>query len=180
MLFDEFYIKSLVGSIPDWPRKGVNFRDITPVFNNPRALRMVADCFVQRYVDLEFSHVAAVDARGFLVGSIIAYALNKPLILVRKKGKLPPPVHSQTFDMDYGHTTLEIQPNCCKEGDLIVIFDDLIATGHTVLATSKLVQACGGRVIEAAAIIDLPDLQGSALLQDSDIPVFTLCAFEGT
>lgn len=177
MLFDEFYIKSLIRTVPDWPRTGVTFFDITPVFHSPRALRMVADSFIQRYVDEQFSHVAAVDARGFLVGSIIAYALNKPLILVRKKDKLPPPVSSQHFSMEYGQSTLEIQPHCCKKGDRVVIFDDLIATGHTLLATSQLLRAVGAKIIEAAAIIDLPDLQGSAVLQDSDIPVFALCAF---
>lgn len=179
MVFDEFYIKSLVRAIPDWPRRGVTFRDITPVFSNPRALRMVTDSFVQRYVDVEFSQVAAIDARGFLVGSIVAYALNKPLILVRKKDKLPPPILHRDFTMEYGSAALEVQKGCCEPGDRIVVFDDLIATGHTILTASQLLAECGGRVVEAAAIIDLPDLQGSALLQDSEIPVFALCAFEG-
>ena len=179
MVFDEFYIKSLVRSVPDWPRSGITFRDITPVFGNPRALRMVADTFIQRYVDLEFTRVAAIDARGFLVGSVIAYALNKPLILVRKKDKLPPPTLHQDFVMEYGRTSLEIQADCCEPDDRIVVFDDLIATGHTILAASQMLREAGGRIVEAAAIIDLPDLQGSALLQDSEIPVFTLCAFEG-
>ncbi len=179
MVFDEFYIKSLVRPVPDWPRTGVTFRDITPVFHNPRALRMVADSFIQRYVDVAFDHVAAIDARGFLVGSIIAYALNKPLILVRKKDKLPPPTLHQEFTMEYGNACLEVRKDCCEQGDRIVLFDDLIATGHTILAASQLLRECGGRVIEAAAIIDLPDLQGSALVQDSEIPVFALCAFEG-
>lgn len=178
MVFDEFYIKSLVRAVPDWPRKGVTFRDITPVFQNPKALRMVADCFIQRYVDADITHVAAIDARGFLVGSIVAYALNHPLVLVRKKGKLPPETFSHTYDMEYGHATLEIHRDACAAGARVLVFDDLIATGGTIIATSNLFRKLGAEVSEAAAIIDLPDLQGSMRLQEADIPVYTLCAFE--
>ena len=179
MLFDEFQIKSLIREVPDWPRPGVTFRDLTPVFQNPRAFRMVADSFVQRYVDTEVEHIAAIDARGFLIGSTVAYALNLPLILVRKKGKLPPPVHSRTFEMEYGNSTLEVRPDCCGEGDRVLLFDDLIATGNTILSACMLFQELGAQVVEAAAVIDLPDLQGSMRLQVADIPVYTLCAFEG-
>ena len=102
MIFDEYYIKSLIRSVPDWPTPGVVFRDITPLFRSPKAQRMVIDSFIQRYVEAEFSHIAAVEARGFLVGSIIAYELNKPLVLFRKQGKLPTETIAEEYTIEYG------------------------------------------------------------------------------
>lgn len=178
MIFDEFSIKSLIRPVPDFPKPGVVFRDITPIFQSPRALRMVADSFIQRYVENDFSHIAAMDARGFLIGSIIAYELNKPLILFRKQGKLPTEVLSESYQTEYGEALLEVQADSLCEGDSVLIFDDLIATGGTLLAAARLVRRMGARVHEAAAIIDLPELGGSQKLQDSGIAVFCLTAFE--
>lgn len=178
MLFDEFFIKSLVRAVPDWPRKGVVFRDIAPVYQNPKALRMVVDSLVQRYIDAQFSHVAAVDARGFPIGAIIAYELNRPLILVRKQGKLPPKTISQSYQMEYDHQSLEISADACRKGDSVLMVDDLIATGGTLLSASMLIRELGATVFEIAAMIDLPDLGGSTVLGEADIPVYTLCAFE--
>ena len=178
MIFDEFAIKSLIRPVPDFPKPGVVFRDITPLFQSPRALRMVVDSFIQRYVETEFSHIAAMDARGFLFGSIMAYELNKPLILFRKQGKLPAEVLAESYQTEYGEALLEVHADSLCEGDRVLIFDDLIATGGTLLAAARLVKRLGAQVYEAAAIIDLPELGGSRKLQDMGIPTFTLTAFE--
>jgi adenine phosphoribosyltransferase len=178
MIFDEFAIKSLIRPVPDFPKPGVVFRDITPLFQSPRALRMVVDSFIQRYVETEFSHIAAMDARGFLFGSIMAYELNKPLILFRKQGKLPAEVLAESYQTEYGEALLEVHADSLCEGDRVLIFDDLIATGGTLLAAARLVKRLGAQVHEAAAIIDLPELGGSRKLQDMGIPTFTLTAFE--
>ncbi|MEX6502751.1 adenine phosphoribosyltransferase [Pseudomonas zhanjiangensis] len=177
MIFDEFTIKTLIQRVPNFPKAGVTFRDITPLLQSPRALRMVADSFIQRYVEADFSHVGAVDARGFLIGSIIAYELNKPLILFRKEGKLPGEVLSEGYQTEYGQSQLQVQADSLCEGDKILIFDDLIATGGTLLAAAQLVRRMGASIYEAAAIIDLADLGGSQRLQDIGIATFTLTAF---
>ncbi|MCX4030027.1 adenine phosphoribosyltransferase [Endozoicomonas sp. SM1973] len=177
MIFDEYYIKSLIRNVPDWPSPGVMFRDITPLFKSPKAQRMVVDSFIQRYVDADFTHIGAMEARGFLLGSVISYELNKPLVLFRKQGKLPAKTIAEEYDIEYGKAVLEIQHDAFESGASILLVDDLIATGGTLLAAATLTRQLGGSIYEAAAIIDLPDLGGSQKLQDSDIPVYTLCAF---
>ena len=177
MIFDEFSIKTLIRPVADFPKPGVVFRDITPLFQSPRALRMVADSFIQRYVEADFSHIGAMDARGFLIGSIIAYELNKPLVLFRKQGKLPADVLSEGYQTEYGEAFLEVHNDSLCEGDSVLIFDDLIATGGTLIAAANLVRRMRASVFEAAAIIDLPELGGSQKLQDAGIATFTLTAF---
>lgn len=177
MIFDEFSIKTLIRPVPDFPKPGVIFRDITPLFQSSRALRLVADSFIQRYVEAEFSHIGAMDARGFLIGSIIAYELNKPLVLFRKQGKLPADVLSEGYQTEYGEAFLEVHADSLCEGDSVLVFDDLIATGGTLIAAANLVRRMGADVFEAAAIIDLPELGGSQKLQDAGIATFTLTAF---
>ncbi|TBU72025.1 adenine phosphoribosyltransferase [Pseudomonas daroniae] len=177
MIFDEFSIKTLIRPVVDFPKPGVVFRDITPLFQSPRALRMVIDSLIQRYVEADFSHVGAMDARGFLIGSIIAYELNKPLVLFRKQGKLPADVLSQGYQTEYGEAFLEVHADSLCEGDKVLIVDDLIATGGTLLAAVQLVKRMGASLHEAAAIIDLPELGGSRKLQDMGIPTYSLTAF---
>lgn len=177
MIFDEFDIKTLIRPVVDFPKPGVVFRDITPLFQSPRALRLVVDSFIQRYVEAEFSHIAAMDARGFLIGSIVAYELNKPLVLFRKQGKLPADVLAQGYQTEYGEAFLEVHSDSLCDGDKVLILDDLIATGGTLLAATALVRRMGASVFEAAAIIDLPELGGSQRLQDIGIPTFSLTAF---
>ena len=164
MIFDEFTLKSQIRAVPDFPKPGVVFRDITPLFQSPRALRMTVDSFVQRYIEADFSHIGAMDARGFLIGSAVAYALNKPLVLFRKQGKLPADALAEGYQTEYGEAFLEVHADSLCEGDSVLIFDDLIATGGTLLAAASLVRRLGARVFEAAAIIDLPELGGSTRL----------------
>lgn len=179
MSYDECYVKSVIRTIPDWPEPGVQFRDITPLFKDPKALRMISDAFIQRYIDSEITHIASIDARGFLISSIMAYHLNIPLVLVRKKGKLPGETIHQEYALEYGSAAVEMQLDAVKEGDNVLIFDDLIATGGTILAACTLVKELGANITEAAALIDLPDLQGSTRIQETGVPVHTLLAFEG-
>jgi adenine phosphoribosyltransferase len=179
MSYDEFYVKSVIRTLPDWPEPGVMFRDITPIFKDPKALRMVANAFIQRYMDTEVTHIACIDARGFLLASIMAYEMQLPLVLVRKKGKLPGETIHEEYTLEYGTSVVEMQKDAVSAGDKVLVFDDLIATGGTILAACTLIKKLGAEVIESAAMIDLPDLQGSARIQDAGIPVFTLLAYEG-
>ncbi|WP_261844589.1 adenine phosphoribosyltransferase [Aliamphritea ceti] len=179
MSFDECYIKSVMRTIPDWPEEGIMFRDITPLFKDPKALRMISDAFIQRYIDSDITHIASIDARGFLIGSIMAYQLNIPLVLVRKKGKLPGATISQEYKLEYGSATVEMQADAVTKGDNVLIFDDLIATGGTVLAASTIIKELGASVAEVATLINLPDLQGSRKIQEAGIPVFSLMSYEG-
>ncbi len=177
MIFDEFAIKSLILPIPDFPNPGNVFRDISPVYQSPKATRMVVDSLVQRYVESDFTHVGAIEARGFLLGAIVAYELNKPLVLFRKQGKLPANVISEPYDANYEQSLLEIQEDSLKEGDKVLLLDDIIASGATFLAAARLIRRLKADIYEVAAIVDLPELKGSELLQDINIPTFTLTAF---
>lgn len=177
MVTDAFCLKSLIRPVPDFPKPGVIFRDITPLFQSPRALRHVADSFIERYVEADFSHIGAMDARGFLIGAVIAHQLNKPLILFRKQGKLPAEVIAEGYQTEYGEAYLEVHADSLCEGDSVLIFDDLIATGGTLIAAANLVRRMGAQVFEAAAIIDLPELGGSQRLQAMGIPTFALTSF---
>jgi adenine phosphoribosyltransferase len=178
MTFDEFSFKSLIRPVVDFPKPGVIFRDITPLFQSPKATRQIMDSFVQRYIEADFTHVGAMDARGFLIGSIIAYELNKPLILFRKQGKLPADVLSEAYQTEYGQAYLEVHADSLCDGDSVVMFDDLIATGGTLIAAANLIRRMGARIHEAAAIIDLPELGGSQRLEAMQIPTFCLTRFE--
>lgn len=177
MIFDQLSIKSLIRPVVDFPKPGVIFRDITPLFQSPKALRLVIDSFIQRYIDAEFTHVGAMDARGFLIGSIVAYELNKPLVLFRKQGKLPADVLAEAYQTEYGEALLEVHADSLCDGDSVVMFDDLIATGGTLVAAANLIRRMGAKVHEAAAIIDLPELGGSKRLRDMEIPTFCLTQF---
>lgn len=178
MIFDEFSIKSLIRAVPDFPKAGVTFRDITPIFQSPRITRLVIDSLAQRYIDADCSHIGVMDARGFLLGSTLAYTLNKPLILFRKRGKLPADVLSEAYQTEYGEAFLEVHSDSLCEGDSLLLVDDLIATGGTLIAAAILARRMGARVHEAAAIIDLPELGGSQRLEDAGIPTFSLTRFD--
>lgn len=173
------YIKSQIRTVPDWPEKGVMFRDITPIFQDAKALRGAMDMFVHRYMDMDIDVIAGIDARGFLLGVTIAYELNLPFVPVRKKGKLPWKTISEKYDLEYGSAEIELNEDACKKGDRVVIFDDLIATGGTMIAAANLVKKLGGTVVETACLVDLPDLKGSKKIEELGIPVFSVCEFEG-
>ena len=156
------YIRRTIRSVPDWPQPGVIFRDITPVLQDPRAFRVLIDLFVYRYMRQRLDLVAGVDARGFIVGSVLAYELNLGFVPVRKQGKLPYPTVAEEYSLEYGNAAVEMHTDSVRTGQRVLLVDDLIATGGTMLAAIKLLQRLGANVVEAAAIIDLPDLGGSA------------------
>nr|WP_298251045.1 adenine phosphoribosyltransferase [uncultured Halomonas sp.] len=171
------YIKSVIRTVPDWPNPGVNFRDITPLLQNSAAFRKLVDSFVHRYQEMDIDAVAAIDARGFIVGAPLAYELGCSFVPVRKKGKLPFRTISETYTLEYGEAEVELHSDAFRRGDRILIVDDLIATGGTMLAAAKLISRSGGQVVETATIVDLPDLGGSQRIRESDYGVFAVCSF---
>ena len=168
------FVRSSIRSIPDWPKPGVMFRDITPVLQDPRCFRALIDIFVYRYMRTRLDLVAGVDARGFILGSVIAYELNLGFVPIRKKGKLPFDTVGEDYELEYGQASVEIHTDAVKPGQRVLLVDDLIATGGTLLAASRLLHRLGANVVEAAAIIDLPDLGGSKVVRESGLPVFSL------
>jgi adenine phosphoribosyltransferase len=173
------YIRSHIRTVPDWPHPGVQFRDITPLLSNPRVFRVLIDQFVHRYFDSKPDAIAGLDARGFIIGSVLAYELNIGFIPIRKKGKLPFTTVQESYELEYGSASVEIHTDAAAAGDRIVLIDDLIATGGTMLAGARLLQRLGATVIEGAAIVDLPELGGSKRLRDSGLPLFTMVDFSG-
>ncbi|MEK9802414.1 MAG: adenine phosphoribosyltransferase [Curvibacter sp.] len=175
------YLRSHIRTVPDWPAPGVQFRDITPLLQNPRVFRVLIDAFVHRYMDpaLRPDVVAGLDARGFILGSVIAYELAVGFVPIRKKGKLPYTTVEETYELEYGSATVELHTDAVRPGDRVLLVDDLIATGGTMMAGKKLLEKLGGRVIEGAAIVDLPELGGSARLRQAGLPLFTLLDFSG-
>lgn len=173
------YIRTRVRTIPDWPIEGVQFRDITPLLQNPATFRRLVDCFVHRYYEHDIDVLACIDARGFIIGGALAYELSTSLVPIRKKGKLPFDTVSETYTLEYGTAEVELHKDAIHTGHKVLLLDDLIATGGTMLAAATLIQRQGGKIVEAAAIIDLPDLGGSRKLQHAGIDVFSICEFEG-
>jgi len=173
------YIRSHIRTVPDWPAPGVQFRDITPLLSNPRVFRVLIDQFVHRYFDTRPSAIAGLDARGFIIGSVLAYELNVGFVPIRKKGKLPFTTVQESYELEYGSASVEMHTDAVRHGERVVLIDDLIATGGTMLAGMRLLQRLGAHVIEGAAIVDLPELQGSARLRAAGLPLFTLVDFAG-
>lgn len=170
-------IRRTIRSIPDWPRPGVMFRDITPLLQDPRTFRVLIDLFVYRYMRQRLDLVAGVDARGFIIGSVLAYELNLGFVPVRKSGKLPFRTVAEEYTLEYGNSSVEMHTDAVRTGQRVLLVDDLIATGGTMLAAIKLLQRLGANVVEAAAIVDLPDLGGSGKIAATGTPLFTVCSY---
>ena len=177
---DAITLKSKIRTVRDWPKPGVNFRDVTTLFQDAGAFQATVDALAAATAPLRADLVAAVDARGFILGGVLAYKLGKPFVLVRKKGKLPYETVTQSYTLEYGTATIEVHADACRPGDRVVIVDDLIATGGTLLAATKLFRALHGEVVGIVAIIDLPELGGSRRLAEAGLTVTTLCAFSET
>jgi adenine phosphoribosyltransferase len=173
------YIREHIRTVPNWPAPGVMFRDITPLLSNPRVFRVLIDQFVHRYFDRKPDVIAGLDARGFIIGSVVAYELGLGFVPIRKKGKLPFTTVEESYELEYGSATVEMHTDAVKAGDRVVLIDDLIATGGTMMAGRRLLERLGAAVLEGAAIVDLPELGGSQKLRDSGLPLFTLVDFEG-
>jgi adenine phosphoribosyltransferase len=171
------FLKSRVRTVRDWPKPKVNFRDVTTLFGDADAFRAIVRAFAIECSRLHVNRIAAVDARGFILGGAVAYETHTPFVLVRKKGKLPFRTIAADYALEYGSATIEIHADACQPGDRVLIADDLIATGGTLLAAAKLFRTLGAEVVAVAAVIDLPELGGSARLRADQLAVHTLCEF---
>ena len=165
--------------IPNWPEEGILFHDITPILQSPQYFRLLVDLLVYRYMDQKVDVVAGLDARGFIIGAALAYQLNVGFVPIRKKGKLPFDTVSQSYALEYGEATVEIHTDAIKPGARVLLVDDLVATGGTMLAGVELIRKLGGEVIEAAAILEFTDLDGGKKIRESGAPLFTLCQNKG-
>lgn len=170
-------LKEKIRAVPHWPIDPVTFRDITTLLQDPEAFKWSCDKLYERYKDLGVEKVVGIDARGFLFGAVLAYKLDVGFAPVRKKGKLPPPVISQEYTLEYGSNVVEMSQDGVRQGEKVVIVDDLIATGGTAAAAINLVEKMGGDILECAFVIDLPDLNGKEKLNGHN--VFSLVEFEG-
>jgi len=174
-------IKSKIRTIPNYPKKGIMFRDITTLIKDPVGFRLVIDSLTQRYInaDFNFDTIVGIESRGFIIGSALAYTLGKGFIPIRKKGKLPAEVVVQEYDLEYGTDRIEIHKDALKKGERVIVVDDLLATGGTALAAAALVEKLGGVVVEMAFVVDLPDVGGKKKILDKGYNVFALTEFEG-
>ncbi len=177
--YDIEYLREHIRTVPDWPAPGVMFRDITPLVQEPKCLRILTDAFVHRYMDQGIKYVAGIDARGFIIGAIVAHEINAGFVPIRKKGKLPFKTLHQDYVLEYGSASIEIHVDACQPGDRVLLIDDLIATGGTMLAAAQLLERLGADVVDCTAILDLPDLGGSARLKAAGFGVHALMDFPG-
>ena len=169
-------IKSKIRTIPNFPKQGIMFRDVTTALKDPQAFRYIIDTFVQRYANKGIDKVVGIESRGFILAGALAHQLNVGFVPVRKPGKLPAEKDSVEYELEYGKDKLEIHTDAIKHGDVVLIVDDLIATGGTAKAAITLVEKQGGTVFECAFVIDLPELSGAQKLGK---PSFSLVAFDG-
>ena len=170
-------LKDYVTTIPDFPKPGIMFRDITTVVSSPEGLKMSIDQMVNQLKNIDFDLVAGSESRGFVFGTPVAYALGKGFVLVRKKGKLPRETISQEYDLEYGTATLEMHKDAVKPGDRVVIVDDLIATGGTTEAMIKMIERLGGKVVKICFVMELAGLGGRDRLKGYDVT--SLIRYEG-
>ena len=173
------HIEDLVRSIPDYPKAGVIFRDITTLLQNPAGFRRAVDELVQPFAGSDISSVAGIEARGFILGGAVAHQLSVGFVAVRKKGKLPWQTMSQTYQLEYGTDEIEIHIDSIAPGDRVLIVDDLIATGGTAQAAIRLLERAGAVIVGCSFIIDLPDLGGTKALNQGNYPIHTLMDFAG-
>ncbi|MBI5740432.1 MAG: adenine phosphoribosyltransferase [Nitrospirae bacterium] len=174
-------IKSKIRTIPDHPKKGIMFRDITTLIKDPVGFRLVIDNFTQRYVrgDIDFDLIVGIEARGFIIGGALSYTLGKGFVPVRKVGKLPAEVVRHEYQLEYGTDTVEIHKDAISQGMKVLLVDDLLATGGTALAAAALIEKLGGTVAEMAFIVNLPDVGGEKRLKAKGYNVCCLTEFEG-
>jgi adenine phosphoribosyltransferase len=170
-------LKRSIRTIPDFPKKGIMFRDITTLLQNPKAFKLACDQFYARYKDRKIDAVVGIESRGFVFGAVLAYLLGASFVPVRKPGKLPFATLKEKYDLEYGSNIVEIHTDAIRKGQRVLIADDLIATGGTAQATIKLVEALGGKVVECCFVVELPELKGREKLKGH--PVFNLVEFEG-
>ncbi len=172
-------LKKYIRSIPDYPKKGILFRDITTLIKDPEAFKFSVDKIIEISKKIKFDKVSAIDSRGFVFASAVSYLLKKPLILLRKKNKLPADRYSVDFKLEYGEATIEVHKDSIKKNERILIIDDLIATGGTAEAAAKLIETSGGSVAGFIFVINLFDLPGNDLLKKKSYFTESLIEFPG-
>ena len=170
-------LEEYVKSIPDFPEKGIIFRDVTSVLQDPDGLKLAIDSMIKLLDGVEFDVIAGAESRGFIFGAPIAYAMGKPFVLIRKKGKLPCETVSASYDLEYGSAEIEMHKDAVKPGQKVVLVDDLIATGGTIEAGAKLVEELGGEVVKMIFLMELAGLNGREKLKDYDIA--SVICYEG-
>lgn len=173
------YIKSVVKTVPDYPKPGIMFRDVTSVLEDHKAFSSCISLLLEKYQSMNFDKVAGTEARGFLFGAPLAIEMGIGFVPVRKPNKLPREVVSESYELEYGMDTLEIHKDAIKPGDKVLLIDDLLATGGTIGASAKLIRSLGGEVEHAGFVIGLPDLGGREKLEALGIDSFTICEFDG-
>ena len=172
-------LKEFIRSIPDYPKKGILFRDITTLIKNEKAFKYTIDQIVERSKKIKFDKIAAIESRGFVFASAVSYILKKPFVMLRKKNKLPSDVHSVDFELEYGTATIEIHKDSINENDSVLIIDDLIATGGTAEAAAKLIEISKGKVAAFIFVINLFDLNGCNNLTKKGYKIENLIEFPG-
>jgi len=169
-------LKRVIRNIPDFPKKGILFRDITPLLEDRYTFRKVIDIFAEYYKDREIDKIVSAEARGFIFSGALSYILDAGIVLVRKPGKLPYKVVKEDYELEYGKNTFEVHCDAIKKGEKVLVFDDLLATGGTASAICRLVERLGGEVISVAFLIELESLKGREKLKDYDI--YTLLKYD--
>ena len=172
-------LKKHIRSIPDYPKKGILFRDITTLIKDAKAFKYTNDKIIELAKKIEFDKVSAIESRGFIFAAAVSYMLNKPFILLRKKNKLPSETHSIDFELEYGKATIEVHKDSISKNEKVLIIDDLIATGGTAEAAAKLIEISGGKVAGFIFVINLFDLPGERLLKDKGYRIESLVEFPG-
>lgn len=172
-------IKSSIKSVQDYPKPGILFRDVTSLMEDAAAYRATIEILVEKYKDYGITKIVGTEARGFLFGAPLALELGVGFVPVRKPGKLPRNTIAQSYELEYGVDTLEIHTDAISAGDKVLMVDDLLATGGTIEATTKLIRRLGGEVKHAAFVINLPEIGGDKRLEALDIEVFSICEFDG-
>ena len=172
-------LKDFIRSIPDYPKKGILFRDITTLIKDEKAFSETIDQIVEKSNQFQFDKIAAIESRGFVFASAVSYILKKPFIMLRKKNKLPADVHSVDFELEYGTATIEVHKDSIKKDEKVLVIDDLIATGGTAEAAAKLIELSGGSVAGFIFVINLFDLPGNNLLKKKSYFTESLIEFPG-
>jgi len=172
-------IKSRIRTIPDYPKQGIMFRDITTLLADPHGFRLAVTTMTEHYSGVKIDKVAGIEARGFIFAAPLAQQLGAGFVPIRKKGKLPAKVIAHEYELEYGTDVLEIHTDAVENGESVLLVDDLLATGGTAEAGAKLIERIGGKVKACCFVVDLPDIGGRTRLKKLGYNVFSLCAFEG-